>query len=78
MSNEDVSTLFMKVETIEKYKLEVDLIAKKVFDKDGLEFSFELDEFYRNKLLKGLDDIGLTLLHEDKILEFENKHNINS
>ena len=77
LSEEAVSELFVKTETIEGYQLVVDLVEKKVFDKDGLEFSFELDEFYRNKLLKGLDDIGLTLLHEDKILEFEKKHNIN-
>ena len=74
LSEVAVSELFVKTETIKGYELVVDLVAKKVFDKDGLEFSFELDEFYRNKLLKGLDDIGLTLLHEDKILEFEKKH----
>ncbi|MBC8059854.1 MAG: 3-isopropylmalate dehydratase small subunit [Clostridiaceae bacterium] len=78
LSDEAVSQFFVKTETIEGYQLVVDLVEKKVFDKDGLEFSFELDEFYRNKLLKGLDDIGLTLLHEDKILEFENNHKINS
>ena len=77
LSDEAVSELFIKTNTIERYKLEVDLEGKKVFDKDGLEFKFELDEFYRNKLLKGLDDIGLTLLHEDKILEYETKHQIN-
>ena len=78
LSDKAVSELFMKTETIEGYQLVVDLVKKKVFDKDGLEFSFELDEFYRNKLLKGLDDIGLTLLHEDKILEFEKKHTVTS
>jgi 3-isopropylmalate/(R)-2-methylmalate dehydratase small subunit len=77
LSDEAVSKLFVKTETTEGYQLVVDLVEKKVFDKDGLEFSFELDEFYRNKLLKGLDDIGLTLLHEDKIVEFENSHKIN-
>jgi len=77
LSEKAVSQLFIKTNTIERYKLEVDLEGKKVFDKDGLEFKFELDEFYRNKLLKGLDDIGLTLLHEDKILEYETKHQIN-
>lgn len=78
LSEEAVSELFVKTETIQGYQLVVDLEEKKVFDKNGLEFSFQLDEFYRNKLLKGLDDIGLTLLHEDKILEFENKHKVNS
>jgi len=73
LSDEAVSQLFIKTETIEGYQLVVDLEGKKVFDNNGLEFTFELDEFYRNKLLKGLDDIGLTLLHEDKILEFENR-----
>jgi 3-isopropylmalate/(R)-2-methylmalate dehydratase small subunit len=37
----------------------------------GLEQAFELDDFTRRRLLEGLDDIGLTLRHEDEIASFE-------
>ena len=38
----------------------------------GLEADFPLDEFTRTRLLEGLDDIGLTLRHVDKIAAYEN------
>jgi 3-isopropylmalate/(R)-2-methylmalate dehydratase small subunit len=37
----------------------------------GVEASFEIDDFTRYRLLNGLDDIGLTLQHEDAIDAFE-------
>jgi 3-isopropylmalate/(R)-2-methylmalate dehydratase small subunit len=37
----------------------------------GIEAQFPLDDFTRHRLLEGLDDIGLTLRHEDEIAEFE-------
>ena len=37
----------------------------------GLEVSFPLDDFTRHRLLNGLDDIGLTMQHEDAITTFE-------
>ena len=38
------------------------------------EFPFELDDFTRNRLLNGLDDIALTLQHEDAITAYESAH----
>jgi 3-isopropylmalate/(R)-2-methylmalate dehydratase small subunit len=38
-----------------------------------LECEFPLDEFTRHRLVEGLDDIGLTLRHSDKIAAFESK-----
>jgi 3-isopropylmalate/(R)-2-methylmalate dehydratase small subunit len=37
----------------------------------GLEATFPLDDFTQYRLLNGLDDIGLTLQHEDHISEYE-------
>ncbi|MDO4674697.1 3-isopropylmalate dehydratase small subunit [Campylobacter sp.] len=37
----------------------------------GREFDFRIDEFYRSCLLEGLDAIGLTLRHSDKIKAYE-------
>jgi 3-isopropylmalate/(R)-2-methylmalate dehydratase small subunit len=32
---------------------------------------FEIDDYTRWRLLEGLDDIGLTLRHEDEVSKFE-------
>ncbi|HWQ01586.1 MAG TPA: hypothetical protein VN449_05650, partial [Gaiellaceae bacterium] len=37
----------------------------------GSTISFDFDPFRRHKLLNGLDDIGLTLGHEDEIAAYE-------
>jgi 3-isopropylmalate/(R)-2-methylmalate dehydratase small subunit len=37
----------------------------------GIEASFPLDEFTRNRLVRGLDDIGLTLQHGSDIDDYE-------
>jgi 3-isopropylmalate/(R)-2-methylmalate dehydratase small subunit len=37
----------------------------------GVEAPFELDDFTRYRLMNGLDDIGLTLQHEERITAFE-------
>ena len=37
----------------------------------GLDGTFPLDDFTRDRLLNGLDDIGSALRHVDKITEFE-------
>ena len=41
---------------------------------NGKDYFFNLEETWKERLLKGLDSIGLTLQHEDKIKEFENNH----
>ncbi len=52
----------------------VDLKQQVVTDDSGLRYSFEVDPFRRDCLLKGLDDIGLTLVHEPHISDFEEKN----
>jgi 3-isopropylmalate/(R)-2-methylmalate dehydratase small subunit len=37
----------------------------------GVEESFEIDDFTRHRLLNGLDDISLTLTHEEDVESFE-------
>lgn len=39
----------------------------------GLESSFPLDDFTRTRLVEGLDDIGLTLRHAEKIAAYEER-----
>jgi 3-isopropylmalate dehydratase len=52
-------------------KLDIDLESESIFREDGSSIKFNIDPFRRNCLLKGLDDIGLTLEKGDKISAFE-------
>jgi 3-isopropylmalate/(R)-2-methylmalate dehydratase small subunit len=71
LSEEQVERLFQRAAENPGYELTVDLTRQWVTDDSGLRFSFEVDSFRRKCLLKGLDDIGLTLQHEDMIREHE-------
>jgi 3-isopropylmalate/(R)-2-methylmalate dehydratase small subunit len=75
LSEEQVEDLFQRTAKNEGYKLTVDLESKTIKDDHGLSISFDLDEHRRQFLLQGLDDIGLTLQHEDKISQYEAAHN---
>jgi len=54
----------------------VDLERRVIVAPDGREVHFDLDESTRFRLLNGLDDIGLTLQHEDAIAAYEAAHGI--
>ena len=41
---------------------------------NGKDYFFELEESWKQRLLKGLDSIGLTLEHEDEIRKYEESH----
>jgi 3-isopropylmalate/(R)-2-methylmalate dehydratase small subunit len=71
-----VDDLFHRVARHVGYRLTVDLEAQTVHDDRGLSIRFEIDGFRRHCLLHGLDDIGLTLEHEDKIAAYEQAQGI--
>lgn len=52
-------------------KLTIDLEAQTITGPDGGTVSFEIDPFKKKCLLEGLDDVGLTMLNDDKIGDFE-------
>ena len=56
------------------YQLTIDLEHCKVHDDRGLSATFRIDDFTRHCLLEGLDDIGLTLLHQEEIAAYERNH----
>jgi len=56
------------------YKMTVDLESCTITDDEGLDIKFDVDPFRKHCLLNALDDIGLTLEHEDKIAEYEANH----
>ena len=66
-----VSKLFEAVLAFPGLRLTVDLGRQVVRDSQGQELPFEVHKFRKHCLLNGLDDIGLTLRHADKIKTFE-------
>jgi 3-isopropylmalate/(R)-2-methylmalate dehydratase small subunit len=57
-------------------EITVDLEARTVTAGDGpdrIEDSFDIDDYTRWRLLEGLDDVGITLSHEDDITVYEAK-----
>jgi 3-isopropylmalate/(R)-2-methylmalate dehydratase small subunit len=70
----DVDVIMRRAQQQEGYELTVDLERQIVEDAGGLSIPFAVSEFQRYCLLEGLDDIGLTLRHEDAINEYEASH----
>lgn len=66
-----VQGLFAEVEATEGYTLTVDLAAQTVTTPGQRVLHFEIDNFRKNALLKGLDNIGWTLSHGDEITAYE-------
>jgi len=66
-----VDDLFRAVYAREGYRLKVDLAEQAVTTPDGERIPFEVDPFRKECLLKGLDDIALTLQHLDDIRAYE-------
>ena len=66
-----VAQLFDEVAAFPGYQLTVDLQRQVVVRPHGEEIPFEVQAFRKYCLLNGLDDIGLTLRHADKIKAFE-------
>lgn len=70
ISKDRTDELFELVWENEGYCLEVDLVRKSVTG-EGINFSFEIDDFKRKVLLEGLDDISQTLELENSIENYE-------
>ncbi|MDD3936371.1 3-isopropylmalate dehydratase small subunit [Rhodoferax sp.] len=66
-----VTQLFDDVAAFPGYALTIDLERQRVIKPNGEELPFEVQAFRKYCLLNGLDDIGLTLRHADKIKAFE-------
>ncbi|OIQ77380.1 3-isopropylmalate dehydratase small subunit 1 [mine drainage metagenome] len=71
LSPTQVSQLFDEVAAFPGYTLTVDLERQLVIKPNGDELAFDVEPFRKYCLLNGFDDIGLTLLHADKIRLFE-------
>jgi 3-isopropylmalate/(R)-2-methylmalate dehydratase small subunit len=74
LSDEQSAELMRRAREFNEYQLTVDLEQCEVRDDQGFRAKFPIDEFVRHCLLKGLDDIGLTLQHEAEITAYEALH----
>ena len=72
LTEDEVDQIFKVVEANEGQTVTVDLENLEVRVND-LRFKFELDEFRSYCIMNGLDNIGLTLQHEDAIIAYESK-----
>jgi 3-isopropylmalate/(R)-2-methylmalate dehydratase small subunit len=76
LSEEQVDDLFKRVAAHPGYQLTIDLGTQTLSDNYGLKLPFDVAAFRKHCLLHGLDDIGLTLEHADKIGAYETAHGI--
>lgn len=74
LTAEQVKEIMTRAQKQEGYELSVDLERQTITDASGLSILFVVGEFQRYCLLEGLDDIGLTLRHEDAIKAYEANH----
>ena len=76
LTEEQIEDLFQREKKYRPYRLTVDLVKREISDDHGLKLSFDIDDFRRDCLLNGWDDVGLTLRFEDKIKAYEEAHGI--
>ena len=74
LSEADVDRLFYDAASFPGFRLVIDLESQTVSTADGSKkMPFDVDPFRKYCLLNGLDEIGLTLRHADKIRAFEDR-----
>jgi 3-isopropylmalate/(R)-2-methylmalate dehydratase small subunit len=74
VSPEFAEALLRAVQRDPKLEITIDVAERRVSAPAvGLEQEFPLDAFTQHRLLEGLDDIGLSLRHADKIAAFESR-----
>lgn len=70
LAQEDVELIWKALEAEPGKEISVDLEKRQVICGDIIT-TFEIDDYTRWRLMEGLDDIGLTLQHEEDITAFE-------
>lgn len=73
LDSHQVDELFDEVLNHEGCQFEVDLPAQTVTTDNGQIYSFQINPTQKNRLLEGLDDIGITLQQAEKIKTYESE-----
>lgn len=73
VSKANLEALMADASDAENPELTIDLENKCIRRPNGASVPFELEEFRRERLLEGLDDIGISMKKKDAISQFEEK-----
>ena len=73
---DEVERLMESVDLDSGSEMRVDLERRVIVAPDGREVPFDFDETTRHRILHGLDEIALTLQHEDAIAAYETAHGL--
>ena len=71
VEEDNLDYLFKIATETKNLPLEVNLLENEIKNEDGFSLKFEIDTFRKECLIKGLDDIDLTMAHSEKIDSFE-------
>tara|TARA_R110002072_G_scaffold178223_1_gene334277 strand:- start:17 stop:661 length:645 start_codon:yes stop_codon:yes gene_type:complete len=71
LTEDEIESLFISVAKQKGFKVTVNLEDQVVETQEGNSFSFDIAAGLKDRLLKGLDDIGLTLAQADEIRRYE-------
>ena len=72
LSEAIIEDLFQATLIQANFKLTIDLTQQKIISENGITlYTFDVEASRKHRLLNGLDDIGLSLQHADKITAFE-------
>ena len=70
VAQDDVELIWKYLENNPGAEITVDLVSRTVHAGE-IVASFQIDDYTRWRLLEGLDDIGITLSHEDDVASYE-------
>lgn len=73
LKDSEVDRLFNETFAFNGFQLTIDLDKQLVIVGDGTSYEFDVTPFRKYCLINGFDDIGLTLLHSDKIKSYESE-----
>jgi 3-isopropylmalate/(R)-2-methylmalate dehydratase small subunit len=76
LPDDEVERLMESVDLDTGSEMTIDLERRVIVAPDGREVPFAFDETTRHRILNGLDEIGLTLRHEDAIAAYEAAHGL--
>lgn len=74
LSTEQVASIMQQAEQTTQYQITVDLAKQTVQLADGSNVPFIIEEATKTRLLKGLDDIQISLQYASDIQAFEKQH----
>ncbi len=77
LAEKEVEEIFQMVERYEGLEATINLEEQRItlHLPEEISFHFDIDNAVKTHLIRGLDDIGLTLQHEKEITAFEKSHN---